>query len=231
MDESHAWPGPPARPPSPRPQGRGQYGTCAREAMGAPPGHVAAWLGASRSAEDGRRAGTRRLDGAGSMARLRRHTRPLPPRLAAAGDHPLPLDRPTCVFGSRRRNTVDQARRAKRRRTRPAASRRPPCHGSTPGARRAVLPALSRAAGGHRPMNLRPAGSWSSAPTISLPHCSWPFRAARERRARPGVTFIRSGGCSGHLTRPIVARAPRTLGAGDVTNIFPAFAGRNRPVL
>ena len=215
-----------------RPQGRGQYGICAREAMGAPPGHVAAWLGPSRSAEDGRRAGTRRPDGAGSVARLRRRTRPSPPRRAAAGDHPLPLDRPTCVFGVPRRNTVDQARRAKRCRARPAASRRPPVTDRPPAS--PGRPASS-IAGSWRPQTHEPEACWilvvgapRSACLIARGRSGQPASGAL---SRPGVTFIRSGGCSGHLTRPIVARAPRTLGAGDVTNIFPAFAGRNRPVL
>ena len=62
-----------------------------------------------------------------------------------------------------------------------------------PRRRRAVLPALSRAAGGHRPMNLRPAGSWSSAPhdqPASLP-VAVPGRPASGTLSRPGVTFIR----------------------------------------
>ena len=190
------------------PQGRGQSGMCSREAMGAP--QATSLPGWNRRAQQRMAAApaTRRLDGAGSMARLRWRTRPLLPRRAAAGDHPLPRTGPPAFRGPAGGTLL-----IKREGLNDAALVRQPhvVHllRIDPRCRRAVLPALSRATD---PMNLRPAGSWSSAPhdhpvsmLVAVPGSRWSGALSR-----PGVTFIRSGGCSGHLTRPIVARAPRT---------------------
>ena len=162
-----------------RPQGRA-IGTCAREAVSAPPGHVAAWLGPSRSAEDGRRAGTRRLDGAGSMARLRlAHSSVITPT-GSRGRPSTPPDRPTCVSGSRRRNTVLASEKG----LNDAALVRQPHAGHLlridPRRRRAVLPALSRAAGSH--MTHEPEACWILVVGAPRSACL----TARGRPGQPG---------------------------------------------
>lgn len=99
---------------------------------------------------------------------------------------------PPAFSGSRGRNTVAQARRAKRCRAGPAASRRPPVADGPPAS--PGRPASS-IAGSWRPQTHEP-GAWGlldlgrRRPTISLPHCSWPFRAARERPPFPARRHI-----------------------------------------
>ena len=232
MDETHALPGPPVRPVQGR---RPVANTDLRpRAVGAPPGsHVAAWLGPSRSAEDGCR---------GRYPQTRRCGVNGPPT-AAHSSVTTPTGsrgRPSAAPGPahlRFRGPAGGTLLIKREGLNDAALVRQP-HAVhllriDPRRRRAVLPALSRAAGSH--MTHEPEASWILVVGDPRSACliarAVPGSPASGVFSRLGVTFIRSGGCSGHLTRPIVARAPRTLGAGDVTNIFPAFAGTGRPVL
>ena len=185
MDESHAWPGPPARPV----QGR-------RAAANTGPAPARLW--AHRQEPRRCLAGTVALS-RGWLPRRYPQTRRCGvngPPTAAHSSVTTPTGsrgRPSTAPGPahlRFRGPAGGTLLIKREGLNDAALVRQPHAGHLlridPRRRRAVLPALSRAAGGHRPMNLRPAGSWSSAPTISLPHCSWPFRAARRAASSPG---------------------------------------------
>ena len=193
--KSHASPGPPVSPV----QGRRAV-ACAREAVGAPPG-AASLPGLDRRAQQrmGRRVRypqTRRWWG--QWPPTAAHSSVTTPTGKPRATIHCPWTGPPAFSGSRRRNTVLSSERG----LNDAALVRQPHAGHLlridPRRRRAVLPALSRAAGGHRLMNLRPAGSWSSAPHDQP--ASLPVAVPGSRRAAP------SPGQASHSSDPEDAR-------------------------